>query len=102
MTCASAYCKLEVRGTENNKKVKSLSSYSNMSQYWATPGFSASANVNVSSFVSGSNGHCAFQYAVMTGSSSSLTIGWNGSSYTLPSGGHGQSGGEYIIPSDLN
>jgi hypothetical protein len=39
---------------------------------------------------------------VATGSSGSVTVSWNGSSYSISGGGHGQSGGAYINSSSLN
>ena len=39
---------------------------------------------------------------VATGSSGSVTIAWNGSSYSIFGSGHGQSGGGYVSPSNLN
>ena len=100
-TCAEAWCSINVTGNRSNN-IKSISSHSENAYYWANSGYTAIANITVTSFATGSNGYCNYQYAVATGSSGSVTVNWNGSSYSISGGGQGQSGGAYISSSNLN
>jgi hypothetical protein len=99
--CAEAWCSISVTGNSNNN-IKSISSHIENAYYWASSGYTATAQITVTSFVTGNSGHCSYQYAVATGSSGSVTVSWNGSSYSISGGGHGKSGGAYISPSSLN
>ncbi|MDR1090596.1 MAG: hypothetical protein LBL79_05925 [Prevotella sp.] len=100
-TCAEAWCSISVSGNSSNN-IKSISTYVESAHYWADGGYTATAQITVTSFTPGAGGHCRYQYAVATGSSGSVTVSWNGSSYSISGGGHGQSGGAYIDSSSLN
>ncbi|MDR1221800.1 MAG: hypothetical protein LBL07_02825 [Tannerella sp.] len=99
--CAEAWCSISVSGNSSNN-IKSISTYVESAHYWADGGYTATAQITVTSFAPGAGGHCSYQYAVATGSSGSVTVSWNGNSYSISGGGHGQSGGAYIDSSSLN
>jgi hypothetical protein len=99
--CAEAWCSINVTGNSSNN-IKSISSHNEVAHYWASSGYTAIANITVTSFATGAGGHCSYQYAVATGSSGSVTVSWNGISYSISGSSHGQSGGAYVSSSNLN
>jgi hypothetical protein len=95
-TKASAGGSLNLKGRGSN-----ITSYDYSCHQTAKAGYSASANITVTAFVPGLNGYIEYVYGVMVGETSNYTLGWNGSSYSVPGGANGVSGGGRINFSEL-
>jgi hypothetical protein len=100
-TKASAGGSLSLKGTTDENGKKDVTSYNSTCHQTANAGYSAAANITVTAFVSGPNGYIEYSWGVMVGETSSLTLGWNGSSYSIPGGASGMSGSSRINFSEL-
>lgn len=101
---AKAFCSITVKGEFRNG-MNMIDSYEKSIVMDSDPGFSAVADVKIISFSRGDHsnggGYCEFECGAMVGSTSNLTLGWNGSSFTIPGGGFGMSFGKWVNASDL-
>lgn len=100
-TQAEASASITVNGQKIND-IKHMTTYSTGGSYWANPGYSADAQMKVTQFSTGSNGSCQYQYGVMVGGGGGLSLVWDGSGFTLPSGVQGRNGSGFINTSMLN
>lgn len=97
---AQAYWTLIVKGTRTNDVI-SLTTYSQQGYHNAEDGYSAGAQATIN-FVPGTNGHLEYAYGVFVATSANLSLGYNGTTYSIPGGSVGETGGQYIIPSMLH
>lgn len=97
---AEAYGVLKLEGLATNYG-NEFTHYDADTYFWSDSGYSADCQINVTSFESGINGRCEFKWAVMVSDESSVSIGWNGSGFTIPGGSSGQTGSDIIYAGEL-
>lgn len=103
-TLATASCSVTVGGstTGNASAPISMMTKEMHGSYSSQPGHSADAQVQFTYWYPGTSGHCNFRWAIMVASTASVSISWNGSSFTIPGGASGQLGYKEVIPSMLH
>lgn len=86
----------EIPFTRSNGVV-SINGCNNMyKNTFAALGWNCAADIRKISIVTGTNGHVDFAWAYGYGALVSISIGWNGSGFTISGGGTHSSGEEYI------
>lgn len=99
---AQAAVSVIVYGMRDSTGVVSITSYETAAPYSATAGNSAKAEVKVTSFEKGQNGHLQFDFALATSRGNDISFDFKyGVGFSISQGASGETGSKYIDASEL-